>query len=116
MNADKWVAKHRPYNPLDGQPAACVRQQDAADVVQLDCHTLGLDEAAMLDRVNQGAPDAIFLAARLVIGDSVPRERSTGVFGFLKFFEPFVLAPDTSIQLRSRKKKSAAHGRLVYLQ
>src|SRR5574341_1235247 len=62
----RWGTKHVASNPLHAQLAAYVRQHDAADVAVLDCRALGLDAAAMLDRVKHEAPDAIFLGTRLV--------------------------------------------------
>lgn len=81
----RWGAKHVAANPLHAQLAAYVRQQDAAEVAVLDCRALGLDAAAMLDRIKQAAPDAILLGTRLVTdGGATPLVRFIETMALLK--------------------------------
>jgi anaerobic magnesium-protoporphyrin IX monomethyl ester cyclase len=65
-NWARWGSKHIACNPLHAQLAAYVRQHGVADVAVLDCRILLFDSQAMLDRIAQLAPDAIFLGTRLV--------------------------------------------------
>jgi anaerobic magnesium-protoporphyrin IX monomethyl ester cyclase len=62
----RWGQKHIACNPLHAHLAAFVREKNAAEVAVLDCRALELDSKAMIDRVREIAPDAVFLGTRLV--------------------------------------------------
>ena len=81
----RWGHKHVACNPLHAQLAAYVRRQGGAEVSVLDCRALALDAAAMLDRIKQAAPDAIFLGTRLVTdGGATPLVRFIETMALLK--------------------------------
>jgi radical SAM superfamily enzyme YgiQ (UPF0313 family) len=84
-NWTRWGFKHIACNPLHAQLAGYVREQQAADVAVLDCRALDLDAAAMLERIAQIAPDAIFLGTRLVTdGGATPIVRFIETTALLK--------------------------------
>ncbi len=62
----RWGEKHIACNPLHAHLAAFVREKRAAEVAALDCRALGLDSNAMIDRIREIAPDAVFMGTRLV--------------------------------------------------
>ncbi len=81
----RWGAKHVACNPLHAQLAAYVRAQGVAQVAVLDCRAMAMDEQAMLDRIRQESPDAIFIGTRLVTdGGATPLVRFIEVMELLK--------------------------------
>lgn len=62
----RWGNKHIACNPLHAHLAAFVREKGVAEVAALDCRALELDSNAMIDRIREVAPDAVFLGTRLV--------------------------------------------------
>ncbi len=81
----RWGAMHVACNPLHAQLAAYVRDAGVADVAVLDCRALELDEAAMLDSVEQESPDAIFLGTRLITdGGATPVVRFIETMALVK--------------------------------
>ena len=88
----RWGTKHVACNPLHAQLAAYVLQQNVADVAVLDCRALGLGAAAMVERVKQEAPNAIFLGTRLVTdGGATPLVRFIETMALLKESFPQVV-------------------------
>lgn len=65
-NWKRWGARHVACNALYAHLAAYVRERKAAEVAVLDCRALGLDEAEMIARVGEIAPDAVFVGTRVV--------------------------------------------------
>ena len=81
----RWGTKHIACNPLHAQLAAYVRAQGVAQVAVLDCRAMAMDEQAMLDRIRQESPDAIFIGTRLVTdGGATPLVRFIEVMDLLK--------------------------------
>ncbi|MGE5216998.1 MAG: B12-binding domain-containing radical SAM protein [Chloroflexota bacterium] len=91
-NWARWGDKHVACNPLHAQLAAYVHREESAEVSVLDCRALALDVAAMLDRIKQAAPDAIFLGTRLVTdGGATPLVRFIETMALLKEHFPQVV-------------------------
>jgi radical SAM superfamily enzyme YgiQ (UPF0313 family) len=65
-NWRRWGARHIACNALYAHLAAYVRARNVAQVEVLDCRALGLDEAEMVERIKQSAPDAVYVGTRVV--------------------------------------------------
>lgn len=59
-NWSTW-GKHSSTNPSHAQLAAFLRERGGVEVEALDCKVLELDDDAMIERIRQSRPDAVYL-------------------------------------------------------
>lgn len=84
-NWARWGTKHVACNPLHAHTAAFVLEKNVAEVAVLDCRALEVDQQQMLERIEDEAPDIVFLGTRLVTdGGAVPVVHNLEAMGILK--------------------------------